>query len=248
MPTNSEKPYIIYTLRRTGGTSLAAFLSRVSSFPTVQHEPFNPERAWGAITQDWLKVQDKTRARAQIDAVLQRRPNVKHCVEVVPIGITRILIDLCQSLGYAQFVLHRRSEADRLMSLYMAMSTGAWGGKDTEEIYRSLRSGAREALPVSPETVVRRAGADAAAMGETLMQLRSKGIDFGWLVFEEIYADATSRLDTAVEIARRMARSVDRMDPNLKTFLESPGQGSTAAMGLVPGAEAMRRRLDELFG
>ena len=53
-----EKPWIIMALRRTGGTSLTRFLSRVSAFPSLEPEPFNKYRMLGGITQAFRDTGD----------------------------------------------------------------------------------------------------------------------------------------------------------------------------------------------
>jgi hypothetical protein len=243
-----ERPFIIYTLRRTGGTSLTSFMATISKFPSVEHEPFNRERRWGAISEAALQGQDRAALRRLIEEALALRPNIKHCVEVVPMTVTRELITLCAELGYAQFVLHRRQEKDRLMSLYLALATGAWGAKEAAEIYPRLRSGALQPLPMDLAKVGERVQTDAARMGETLMRLRAAGVDFGWLLFEEIYADPGATVAAALGIAGRMGLQLTDQDPRLSVFARTLGQGSGEVFDLVPQAAELKRVLDRLLG
>ena len=140
------------------------------------------------------------------------RPNLKHAVEVVPMAITRALIEVCDELGYAQFVLHRRAEKDRLMSLYMAEATGAWGSQDAATLYPKLRSGALAPDPIDLSRVAERVRIDAACLGDTLMLLRGRGVDFGWLLFEEIYQSPTGTVQAALAIAGRMGLNLTETD------------------------------------
>lgn len=243
-----ERPFIIYTLRRTGGTSLTAFMSRVSSFPTVEHEPFNKERRWAAVTAEVEGGMAPVALRSRLKDMLADRPNIKHAVEVVPMAIARALIEVCQELGYAQFVLHRRAEKDRLMSLYMAQATGAWGPKDAAKLYPKLRSGELVPIPIDLSRVAERVRMDAACLGETLMALRGLGVDFGWLLFEEIYESPAAAVQAAVAIADRMGLDLTETDERLSVFSASSGQGSGEAMALVPQAADVKALLDRLLG
>lgn len=244
-----ERPFIIYTLRRTGGTSLTAFMSRISSFPTVEHEPFNKDRRWSAFTLAVERGEMKPDTlRARLHEILSDRPNIKHAVEVVPIAIARALIGVCAELGYAQFVLHRRVEKDRLMSLFMAQATGAWGPKDAARLYPLLRSGEVSPNPIDLARVGERVRMDAAALGETLMTLRGRGVDFGWLLFEEIYTSPAATVQAALAIAARMGLDLTGTDDRLSVFSASSGQGTAEAMTLVPQSAEVKALLDRLLG
>lgn len=243
-----ERPFIIYTLRRTGGTSLSAFMERISNFPSVEHEPFNKDRRWSAITAAVKAGMDAQTLRGRLREILTDRPNIKHAVEVVPMAITRALLDVSIDLGYAQMVLHRRAEKDRLMSLYLAEATGAWGPQDAARLYPKLRSGAIKPVPIDLVRVAERAHMDFACMGETLMTLRGRGIDFGWLLFEEIYASPAATVQAALAIAGRMGLDLTETDERLSIFSGASGQGSSEAMSLVPQAAEVKALLDRLLG
>ena len=49
------RPFIIWTLRRTGGTNLATRLMALSQYPKLEHEPFNPDRVHGHVTRNWVE-------------------------------------------------------------------------------------------------------------------------------------------------------------------------------------------------
>jgi hypothetical protein len=243
-----EKPYITFTMRRTGGTSLMTFLSRISSFSNVEHEPFNKERRWGAITETFRISHNRETLRDQIDAALADRPNIKHCIELVPSELTLALLDACLARGYAVFVLQRRSEKDRLRSLFLAMATGAWGPKEAAQIYPEIQSGRRQTKPIDVTRVRHRAMIDAAAMGDLLMGLRNRNADFDWLVFEEVYADRASKVATALSLSHRMGLTLNEDDRHLIEFAAESGQHSENAEALVPEAAKLRDALQDIFG
>ena len=45
----TKRPFIIWTLRRTGGTILAAHIG------VKHHEPFNKDRIFGDVSKAWLR-------------------------------------------------------------------------------------------------------------------------------------------------------------------------------------------------
>lgn len=243
-----ERPFIIYTLRRTGGTSLSAFMERISNFTSIQHEPFNKDRRWASVSAAVKDGLDPDALRRKLRELLNVRPNIKHAVEVVPMAITRALIDVCAELGYSQIVLHRRAEKDRLMSLYLAEATGAWGPKEAAVLYPKLRAGEIIPNPIDLTRVADRAQLDAARLGETLMTLRGRGVDFGWLLFEEIYASPAATVKAALAVAARMGLDLTGTDDRLSVFSASSGQGTAEAMTLVPQSAEVKALLDRLLG
>ena len=42
-----SKPFFIWMMRRTGGTSLSSLLMTMSEFQGGEHEPFNEDRQYG---------------------------------------------------------------------------------------------------------------------------------------------------------------------------------------------------------
>lgn len=135
-------PFIIWTLRRTGGTNLSHALFGRSPFEKSQHEPFNPERQFGQITRDWLASKDLPALRRSVAEVCQRRVVMKHCVEIIPAELNTALADAAIEQGYRHLFLYRRNSLDRLMSLHFASQSGIWGkdqakdGKIDDELFR----------------------------------------------------------------------------------------------------------------
>ena len=242
-PCNRTRPHLILTLRRTGGTSLAGFLGRVSSFPGVQHEPFNPDRIWGETTRAFRESGDREALEAAVAARLGERPNIKHCIEVVPFALTCALVTVAAAHDYRLFVLTRRDEARRIASLELARATGAWGARQAAAIYPEIRAGRRQPRPIDPEVARRRMGQDAAALGRVLALLRHRGLDWQWLVFEELYRGETPIETQARRLAADLGVKVGPDDPRLEMFAQGSGQGSETIAAHVPGYDALKAML-----
>lgn len=241
-----EHPWIILTLRRTGGTELTSALARLSAFPTIEHEPFNPERKLGAITQGFQTHQDPDRLRTEIDAALAQSPNIKHCIEVLPIALTRALIEVAQARGYHIIVLTRRDEARRIGSLLLAQATGAWGAQAAATIYPQILAGEREAQPIDLDKLAHRVHVDYAALGQTLTLLRNRAMAHDWAVFEEIYLSDTPSNCQVVEIAEKAGIAAQPDDPRLQVFAQARGQNSAAIAAHVPNYDAALAQLERL--
>jgi hypothetical protein len=242
----TEKPWLILTLRRTGGTSLTAFLSDISKFKTVEHEPFNSDRIFGPITTRFRQDGDLDAAEAAIREKLADRPNIKHCVEIIPTDITRILIDVCNGLGYKFIFLTRRDEGRRLASLFLAIATGAWGPKAAEEIYPKIMSGEVKPEPIDLKRVENRMRSDFYSIGRTLSLLRNRQIDYPWYLFEELYFGDTPIEEQAIAIAAGLGLEIDATDERLQAFAGQGGQKSSEIAPFVENYEEAVKRLKVL--
>lgn len=242
----SEKPWLILTLRRTGGTSLTSFLANISSFPAVEHEPFNVDRIFGAITKDFQETGDKAKMEAAVQEAVAHSPNIKHCVEIIPLEQTRALIDTCMAQGYGFMVLTRRNEARRMLSLLLAVSTGAWGPEMAATIYPEIIAGTRKAAPIDLKTVRNRVRQDYFSIGRTLSMLRNRQIDYQWLLFEELYLGDTPVETHARDIAAKLGIPIAADDPRLTAFSERDGQKSGSIAQYVEGYDAAASLLGEL--
>ena len=221
-----EKPWLILTLRRTGGTSLTGFLARVSRFRTIEHEPFNPERRLAHVTALSRPGADQAALMQAMSEALQERPNIKHCFEFLPFALTAALVTQACRLGYGIVLLTRRDEARRQLSLSLAMATGAWGQTDAARIYPAIEAG--EIIPPAIDLAALRARVrqDYLALGQVLALLRARRIAHDWLLFEELY-DRPDRLpDTLVAIASGLGVQVASDDPRLQGLSGQRGQNS----------------------
>lgn len=243
----TEKPFLILTLRRTGGTSLMSFLTRISAFPSVQHEPLNPERLWGGTTRDFIQSRDFGALATGLTSRMAPRPNIKHCVELVPPAVTRALVEAAAARDYGIFVLTRADEAARQFSLAVAVATGAWGPREAAKAYPEIQAGALVPKPLDAAGLARRARLDAAALGQTLALLRNRRLAHDWLVFEELYKGETPVQDQARRLAAGLGIAVGPDDPRLAAFAERDGQGTAAIEPWLAGVAEFRAALAAEF-
>lgn len=179
--TAPNAPLIIWTLQRTGGTNLTAHLVQRSGLPAVPHEPFNGDRNWGYVAQNWQRDQDEAALATAMREICARPTVIKHCVENVPSAVNQALARASVQSGFKHFFLYRRDPLDRLLSLHFANVTGVWGPgvKPTAEML------AQQVLPV--ERLVaheRRCSGELTALWRLLREL---GVQPHALAFEDLY-------------------------------------------------------------
>ncbi len=183
-----DSPFIIWTLRRTGGTSLGSLLFDVSPFPRWPDEAFNPDRKLGHITRAYQERPDLSRLDAEIAEVVRQKHNLKHCLETVPYQVTSSLLRQSTDAGYRHLMLLRRNEVERLLSLFLAAQTGAWGKKDAEARYEDVRAGRVQLKPIDPKMVHAQLNHDAVSLGRLMRLLLAHGIPFQQVFYEDLYS------------------------------------------------------------
>ncbi|MBY6006631.1 hypothetical protein KUV62_22090 [Salipiger bermudensis] len=241
-------PYIIWAMRRTGGTTLAALLSSLSEHPNVEHEPFNQGRVFGAVTAAWREGRNRRRLRADIAAALEKRPVIKHCYEIMPPELNRTLMEVATELGYRHIVLDRRAESDRILSLELARITGAWGGKDAKRIYGRIAAGEQELAPVEVGSAVAHLH-ECRRHREALERLLAASRQTPFVVyFEDIYSDpAQGRQRVGRLLAFLGIDPAEHPDyeARLTDALLNRGQNSARILSSVPNISEARTALAE---
>lgn len=243
-------PHIIWTMQRTGGTTLAVLLSDVSDFPKLEHEPFNTDRTLHWVVQSWNETQDPDLLESNLRTALSARPVLKHCHELILPEINRALIKVTSALGYRHLILERRAETDRILSLELAKLTGAWGSKDAKTIYQAIARGEKNIAPI-----------DLAQALHHMMVCQTKRQQLNTLFgeigqrphvvfFEDIYDDAQAGRQRVGEIMTFLKIDVFK-HPRYKELLDNAllkqGQNSAQIMDQVPNIGEARDALNAHF-
>ncbi|WP_299694787.1 hypothetical protein [uncultured Tateyamaria sp.] len=243
-------PFVIWTMRRTGGTTFTSLLTTLSEHPGTQHEPFNPDRKFGQITRDWTDHKDPTRLMDGLDKALADRPLIKHCYELVPEMVNMALIKAASARGYRHIVLDRGAEVDRIISLELAKVTGAWGAQEATGIYTEIAQGHRTLEPVDIDQACNHMTA-CAALRRWLASQFDAALHTPLLVyFEEIYGDFETGRRTIEEVLACLGIVPDdhpQYEALLIEALTEKAQNSQSIAGAVPNMDALRTRLEQVY-
>lgn len=242
-----SKPFIIWTLRRTGGTTLASLLSTLSEHPKVPHEPFNKDRTFGSITTEWIEKQDMVALRRNIAEALAERPVIKHCYEILPAELNRVLMEVSTELGYRHVVLDRRAETDRILSLELARITGAWGGADTKKIFSAIGAGEMSLPPIETKHAVRHMVQCSVRRAEIDALFEELGQVPFVVYFEDVYSDpeaGRARVGRLLEFLEIDPSAFPNYAKLLDDALLKKGQNSASVMSAIPNIDKARTELD----
>ncbi|MEM1431951.1 MAG: hypothetical protein AAGG09_21040 [Pseudomonadota bacterium] len=247
-----NRPFVIWTLRRTGGSTLVSLLRERVGAHRLLAEPFNPNREFSELTTSFKATQDKAALLSGIRAALDGSVSLKQCIDVLPFDVHDALLQVTRDLGYRSLVLDRRDDSARVLSLLLAQQTKAWGRASARDIYPDIASGARALKPFNLrrlETLLHR----GRARREGLCRLFSAaGLAPPVVFYEDLYdCRGGSPTDAAgPALALRLLRHLgaasdegDALDGWLHERLGGSAQHSQTLYAQVPNIAEARRAL-----
>lgn len=243
----AEKPWILVTVRRTGGTNLATFMNRLSSFRTIQHEPFNSGRKYGEITDQFISSRDIHSLNSAIVEVLDQKINIKHCFDTVPAEVTQALLSAAIKRNYRIVILTRKDEVARLLSLGAAKATGVWTKKAASEKYPSIVLGSGQVRSIDISYLLRTANVTTRNIGLILTLLRNHNSPYLWVLFEDLYTKNTEKEKTAMMIADFVGIDRQKVQYQLEWFMELQSQNTKEVLPHFPNVREVREKLSRLF-
>lgn len=243
-------PFVIWTMRRTGGTTFTSLLTTLSDHPGTQHEPFNPDRKFGHVTQGWIDTKDPAQLMDGLDKVLADRPLIKHCYELMPEMINLALIKATSERGYRHIVLDREAEVDRIISLELAKVTGAWGADAAAEIYADIANGAKTLDPIDVGQACDHMMACASQRRWLTSQFDTAQRTPLLVYFEEIYGDFEAGRHTIEELLKCLDITPGAHPDYEKLLIEAlteKSQNSRSIADAVPNMDALRTALEDCY-
>src|SRR5215471_14795119 len=107
-------PFIMWTMRRAGGTPLTELLMEMSEHKKADHEPFNfryrAPRQFGKVTQAWDETRDDAALSESLAAIFAERFLIKHCYELHDMQFNSRLMKAATKANYRQILLRREDE------------------------------------------------------------------------------------------------------------------------------------------
>ena len=242
-------PYVIWTMRRTGGTTLASLLSTLSEHPSIQHEPFNAERVLGHVSDAFRQSSDEEQLRAALQYCLAKRPVIKHCYELMSPRFNAILMEVSTGLGYRHIVLDRRNEPDRILSLELAQLTGAWGGDAAKKIYPAIEAGEVSLEPIDAKRALHQMRLSYTRRQELAAMIANTALAPFVVYFEDVYTDPQAGRDLIERLLAFLGiepQTHAGYEKLITDALSRRGQNSGRILQAVPNANLVKTELEQL--
>lgn len=256
----NDRPFIIWTLQRTGGTNLAMRLTKLSRLPSTEHDPFTQERKFGKVTRHWIKNQDRAALDASVEKIARTGVVIKHCVEAVPWEISESLALAAAKAGYRHLFLYRRNALDRLLSLHFAQNTGVWGplmkariteGREADhDANLEVRPDDAYAQPLPVEKLIDHERHCLARLTRTWKVLHAHGAEPMALAYEDVYraTDEEQPLRVLAPVLDRLGLMTAEFDLGswAADLLGRGDQGTRDKYRRFAGVEKLAKQLQSL--
>lgn len=198
---NMSKPFFIWTMRRTGGTSLTTLLTDISEYRGMEHEPFNLDRRLGKFIQDFRNGQEHQKILDELDELFSDTPLIKHCYELFGMDFNKLLIESTIKQDYKHIFLKREDEISRVVSLFLAQQTSVWGPEQKKQKYDDIISGKSKLVPFNIEKMLEHYKWCQNITNKIQTALVKNGKEFKTISFEDFYVgDRDDRLENLYEL------------------------------------------------
>jgi len=243
-----SKPFFIWTMRRTGGTSLTDLLMALSEHRSLQHEPFLIDRSLGYITQAFIE-QKYDYVRKELEGVFAQHSLIKHCYETVGSDFNDAILDVISRFDeYRHIFLLRQDETARMLSLMLAFQTDVWGKHGSERVYEAIRKGEK---PLKPFDLKRLRDEERKAIEETAhikKRLTGKGIEYFTIYFEDLYTGERQKrmknLQALFDYLEFEPPAIKAQQKRIEQILFNRSQKSHSVLEFVPNLNKAKEILD----
>ena len=186
-----SRPFIIWTMQRSGGTALTELLMEMSEHRSAEHEPFNwarknPRQFW-PIADAWNKTRDAEALAGGLEAVFSANFLLKHCYELLAMPFNEHLMQAAAKTHYRHVHLLRRDEQGRLLSKFVAEAQGTWFRDYARKVFAEIADGTRRLEPVPIADMVTHYRLCRNATETVAGWLAELGPDARRVYFEDLY-------------------------------------------------------------
>jgi hypothetical protein len=234
-------PFIIWTMQRTGGTSLADLLMEMSEHPRAEHEPFNRDRQFGAVTTAWSDTHDEAALSEAIAGILKQRFLIKHTYELRDMALNAAILRAARSTDYRHVFLRRQDEPARLVSKYIAAANGTWFTDYAAQVYAKIRSGEHRLGAIPVEELVKNYRHCRQATSQVRELLQGLGSDCYEVTYEELYVgDRGSRFRIFNRLCRFLGFAPEVIDlsrAQIEEKLFHGSQNTRSILDFVPNLD-----------
>lgn len=244
-------PFFIWTMQRTGGTSLAELLMEISEHPKAEHEPFNwrkSPRQFAEVAQNWAETRNEAALSAGLDEIFRQHYLIKHCYELHP-GLTFHLMRAAERAGYRHILLLRRDEMSRLISKFIAEANGTWFRDYASRVYGEIVAGRRKLNPLPVRKVVEHYQF-CRELTEGLREfMRDRRIGFFEIGYEDIYVgEQTDRLQNLERLLGFVGFGPEMVERHRSLIEEKIFQSAQNTASVVQFIPNLPEVIDALLG
>jgi|GEM_PF-5701687 LPS sulfotransferase NodH len=238
-----SSPFFVWTVQRTGSTTLTTILSHLSS-SDVKHEPFNVNREFAYRRNKDVLIQNLDNLRGQCFCF-------KHCWNVHRPMFNQLIFDFFIQDGYRLILLSRSNVLAMEISRQLAKQTGVWG-KNTEKDHCSYIE--QDFLPLDIIEITQSISSYVTRLNEYRLQLEQANINYFSLSYENIFETS---MEQRFSLIRKLcnfldipSKNIEDKKTNLEDLLKDNKQNTFEVYKKIPNIDKILMKFPEynIFG
>ncbi len=244
-------PFVIWTVQRTGGTSLADLLMKMSEHQGAEHEPFNWEgyksRQFGHVSRHWAETKDAKVLTATLREILAARHLIKHCYELHPFPFNARLMRTAAETDYRHILLLRRDDLSRLASKFIAEANGTWFKDYAAEVYAGIATRQRTLAPLPVDEVVHQYKYYQKMTARLRALFAEHAVEMREIWYEDIYVGSREtrllNLDSLFEYLGFSTETIEAHRADIEEKIFHGGQNTGNILRFVPNLTDVRKAI-----
>jgi hypothetical protein len=242
-----SSPFLIWTMHRSGGTSLIRLLMDMSEHKSAEPEPFNwgrtRTRQFAYVTIAWRKHHDKAAFMRAVADIFAQRYVIKHCYQMFSAEFNGNLMEAAANTGYRHVFLKRRDELARVVSQFVAEATGGWHPEMALRIYKNIRRGRRQLPPIPVDEAVARIVSSRKRSDEILRFMNEFEVPHRIIYHEDIYHGERearlARLNEVLDFLGFTEQDIEKHRAVIEEKIFNRGQNTPSVARYVPNLAAV---------
>ena len=250
-----SRPFIIWTMRRTGGTALTDLLMEMSEYETIDHEPFQEHRKFGYISSAFSESSENktdTDIQSLLKDAFKDKPLIKHCYEIADPQFNETLAHFLKHSDYKHLFLIRKDEVSRVLSLFLAYMSDVWGKHGSEGMYEMIQNGEKILPPFDLDAMKKEEEYSTKQTAYIREVLRKESIAFQDVYFEDLYSGSKesreAELYALLDYLEFDEETITRHREMIGHILFNRDQKSKSILEFVPNYRDAQEMLQEMIG
>lgn len=233
-------PFLIWTVQRTGSTTLASILAHLSENKVIEHEPFNTGRMLDYQGKEELLVK-------QLQEIKGEKFCIKHCWNVHAPNSNQLILKHLLQDNYRIILLQRDNILAMEISRQLAKQTGIWGKNNNSENTSSFSN----LSPLDISQMQKQINSYKAQLNEYKSQFKHEHIPYSNISYEQLFdGSLEKRLKMIEEVCKFLnidSQMMKNKSQEIKELLMNYKQNNSEMYQNIPNVKEIQEVFSDYY-